>query len=67
MSRSEKLVTPIPLDWSRLLGFDQVVRSDGNEPVTLHDARLTKVGNKPCQIRNPAKVGLKPGIRSGQR
>jgi len=66
MSRDEKLLTAIPLDWSCLLGFDQVVREDGEGPATLHDTRLTKVGAKPCQIRNPGLVGPEPARRSGQ-
>ena len=66
MSRNEKLLTPIPLDWSRLLGFDQVVRKDGEGPATLQDTRLTKVGAKPCQLRNPAMLGAEPARRSGQ-
>ena len=54
MARDEKILAPIPLDWSRLLGFDQVAREHDERPVALRDARLTKVGTKPCQIRNPA-------------
>jgi hypothetical protein len=46
--------TNIKLEWSRLLGFDQAVRS--TEPAAgLSDQRLSKLG---------AKVGNKPGIRS---
>ena len=66
MSPIDKLLTPIRLDWSRLLGFDQVLREGGEERATLHDVRLTKVGAKPCRIRNHAMVGLKPNLRSGQ-
>jgi len=66
MSRDEKVLTPIPLDWSRLLGFDQVVRKGGDETATIQDARLTKVGAKPCMIRNGAMVGRKLAPRRGQ-
>ncbi|HEY8156207.1 MAG TPA: hypothetical protein VII72_18905 [Myxococcota bacterium] len=66
MSRNEKLLTPIPLDWSRLLGFDQVTHTDANQPAALRDARLTKVGAKPCQIRNPA-LGDEPSLPPRRR
>jgi len=67
MSRIDKPLTPIALDWSRLLGFDQVMRQGGEAPATIQDPRLTKVGAKPCQIRNFAKVGRKLVVRSGPR
>ena len=67
MPRDEKLLTPIPLDWSRLLGFDQVTREDGDAPATLRDARLTKVGAKPCQIRNPAMLEGERARHAGKR
>ena len=54
MAQDDKILAPISLDWSRLLGFDQVAREHEARPVTLRDTRLTKVGAKPCQIRNPA-------------
>jgi len=66
MSRNDKLLTPIALDWSRLLGFDQVVRKGGEALATTQDARLTKVGAKPCKIRNGAMVGRELSLRSGQ-
>jgi hypothetical protein len=47
---------PVKLDWSRLLGFDQAVRSgDDAAAMKLNDPRLIKLG---------AKFGCKPGIRS---
>jgi len=64
MSRSGKRLEPISLDWSRLLGFDQVVRKPGDAPTTLRDTCLTKVGAKPCQIQNPVLVGAEPARRS---
>ena len=67
MSRNEKQLTPIPLDWSRLLGFDQAMRKGGEAPATVRDARLTKVGAKPCQIRNFAMVGTKTTVQPGPR
>jgi hypothetical protein len=66
MTRNEKSRTPIRLDWSRLLGFDQVVREGDEESISLHDGRLTKVGVKPCRIRNFAMVGTKQNLRFGQ-
>ena len=46
----------IKLDWSRLLGFDQAVRSgDDLAAMKLNDPRLIKLG---------AKFGCQPGIRS---
>ncbi len=38
----------IGLDWSRLLGFDQVKPVDGPSSLRLKDARLAKVGGKRC-------------------
>jgi hypothetical protein len=46
----------VKLDWSRLLGFDQAVRSGDEAAATkLNDPRLIKLG---------AKFGCKLGIRS---
>ena len=46
----------VKLDWSRLLGFDQAVRSgDDSAALKLNDPRLIKLG---------AKFGCKPGMRS---
>ena len=64
MSRSKKRLEPISLDWSRLLGFDQVARKPGDAPIALRDTCLTKVGAKPCQIRNPVPVAGEPARRS---
>ena len=63
MSRSKKL-EPISLDWSRLLGFEQVVRKLGDAPTTLRDTCLTKVGGKPSRSRIPSWGG---GARSSIR
>jgi hypothetical protein len=63
MAQDEK----ITLDWSRLLGFDQVAREHEERPVALRDARLTKVGTKPCQIRNPVAVGSLAAFRPEHR
>jgi hypothetical protein len=53
---SETAPTVIRLDWSRLLGFDQAVRSgDEDAAKKLNDPRLIKLG---------AKFGGKPGFRS---
>jgi hypothetical protein len=51
----ERSVPKIDLDWSKLLGFDQV-RCDAQQPngVTLADPRLAKLGGK-----LGTKVGLK--------
>jgi hypothetical protein len=51
----ERGVPKIDLDWSKLLGFDQV-RCDGQQPndVKLADPRLAKLGGK-----LGSKVGLK--------
>ena len=39
--------TPIPLDWKRLLGFDQAAAtSDGAAAFKLSDPRLAKLGAK---------------------
>ncbi len=66
MDRDEKHITSVSLDWSRLLGFDQVSRKGGDQPATLEDARLTKVGAKPCMIRNLVMVGRKDlSVRRG--
>ena len=53
---SETASPTVKLDWSRLLGFDQAVRSgDDVAAKKLNDPRLIKLG---------AKCGVKPGIRS---
>jgi hypothetical protein len=53
---SETAPTTIKLDWTRLLGFDQAVRSgDDAAAKKLNDPRLIKLG---------AKFGGKPGFRS---
>jgi len=53
---SETAAPTVKLDWSRLLGFDQAVRSGDEAAATkLNDPRLIKLG---------AKFGCKPGIRS---
>lgn len=56
----------VRLDWSRMLGFDQVRRS----PQGLDATRLAKVGSKPAisDTANPlqrlgSRIGLKPGIK----
>jgi hypothetical protein len=67
MSRDEKLLTSIPFDWSRLLGFDQEERSQTDGPAGLRDARLTKVGSNPCAIRNHGAIELEAATRSGKR
>ena len=52
------------LDWSRLLGFDQAVRSGDEAAATkLNDPRLIKLGAKfGCKLgvghRDPVKVKL---------
>jgi len=43
-----------------------VVREGDEESISLHDGRLTKVGVKPCRIRNFAMVGTKQNLRFGQ-
>ncbi len=49
----------IKLDWTRLLGFDQItdhgVVGDG---ATIKDPRFTKVGGK---------IGAKPGLKPAER
>jgi hypothetical protein len=53
---------PIPLDWSRLLGFDQFARCAEPDRRTAPDC--AKVGVKterPLLAPGCAKVGLKPG------
>jgi hypothetical protein len=52
---SEIAPTTIKIDWTRLLGFDQAVRSgDDDAAKKLNDPRLIKLG---------AKFGCKKGIR----
>jgi hypothetical protein len=69
----------VVLDWSRLLGFDQIARPAGELEPQLTDPRMTKlgpkVGTKPCTVRRDdgvqeqvrtrlgAKVGVKPRDR----
>jgi hypothetical protein len=54
----------VKLDWSRLLGFDQAVRSsDQAAALKLNDPRLIKLGAKfGCKLgvghRDPVKVKL---------
>ena len=49
---SDRNVPKIPLDWSRLLGFDLAESADEKSaPAKLADARLAKLG---------AKIGNKP-------
>ena len=43
------VVRLVSLDWSKLLGFDQVRRSAVRGTPSLKDAAFTKVGTKPCQ------------------
>ncbi len=39
----------VELEWSRLLGFDQVRRSeDADDLARLKDARMAKIGSKRC-------------------
>ena len=39
----------VALEWSRLLGFDQMTVRDDGEPIRqLKDSRLAKVGGKSC-------------------
>jgi len=40
------------LDWSKLLGFDQV-RAGNRGEMTLTDCRLSKIGGKNCTIARP--------------
>jgi hypothetical protein len=54
----------VRLDWSRMLGFDQVQRS----PEGIEAPRLAKVGSKPSVHgsslhRLGSRIGLKPGIK----
>jgi hypothetical protein len=39
---------PVLLDWSKLLGFDQVRRSSTLARPSLKEVAFTKVGGKPC-------------------
>jgi len=53
----------IPLDWSRLLGFDLAVSSDERlAPAKLADARLTKLGAK-VGTKKVSDLRLKTDIR----
>ncbi len=54
-----KPTSKIRLDWSRLLGFDQATRVEGQPDNALLTApTLTKLGGKVG-----GKVGAKPGLR----
>ena len=59
MLKKTQCAKRIELDWSRLLGFDQVRRRGG----VLRDGRIAKVGIKavPAALDAPqlAKVGIK--------
>jgi len=69
----------IVLDWSRLLGFDQITARSA-AAAELSDPRLarlgSKVGSKGCSVRGDAavlrdarmaKVGSKVGIKIGAK
>ena len=44
----------VELEWSRLLGFDQVrAQDDGSPARKLKDARLAKIGSKGCMTLVP--------------
>ncbi len=55
MKATPKSSRRVPLDWSRLLGFDQVERSAAVPATRLTDPRLARLG---------AKVGAKPVVKS---
>ena len=42
----------VVLDWSKLLGFDQV-RVENRGEMALTDCRLSKIGSKKCEIVRP--------------
>ena len=59
---SETAAPKVPLDWSRLLGFDQAEPAgDKPAPVRLRDPRLVKLGAK-IGGKNPSDVRLKTDI-----
>ncbi len=44
----------VVLEWSKLLGFDQVRRSDDDSQIgRLKDARMAKIGSKGCTAPPP--------------
>ena len=53
MTEGKREQTKVVLDWSKLLGFDQV-RIENRGEITLTDCRLSKIGGKRCDIVRPA-------------
>jgi hypothetical protein len=54
----------VKLDWTRLLGFDQVPSSSSTATPITQDPRIAKIGIKPG-IKPGIKVGIKSGIKPG--
>ena len=58
------------LDWSEMLGFEQVVESRGSLRAGTQQRLGAKVGEKPGvkpEIRIGSKTGTKPTIRIGTK
>jgi hypothetical protein len=55
MSKLKSSSRSVRIDWSKLLGFDQIRRSRATGPATADDVRLmAKVGQKTRAPRKPA-------------
>lgn len=68
----------IQLDWSRLLGFDQVagrrldetrLAKSGSKPEVTPNTRLigAKAGSKPQAVEAPGRIGAKAGLKPADR
>jgi hypothetical protein len=55
MKARPKSSRSVRLDWSRLLGFDQVSRPASGDASRLTDPRLARLGSK---------IGVKAGVKS---
>jgi hypothetical protein len=53
MTEDKKEQSKVALDWSKLLGFDQV-RAENRGEMTLADCRLSKIGSKNCRTIRPS-------------
>jgi hypothetical protein len=52
MTEGKRERSKVVLDWSKLLGFDQV-RVENRGEITLTDCRLSKIGGKRCEVMRP--------------
>ena len=61
---TDNISPKVKLDWSKLLGFDQIAVIDGSPETTqLVAPTLSKLGGKPSTIHGFGKIGGKVGTK----